>query len=107
MNAIDILWAVLLIVLIAIILAIALALAGKFLAVKEDKRAEEVMKNMPNANCGACGFPGCAGLVGAILDGDEKHIKKCAVIKDDKAQIIKDYLNSTPDENGNVLKVDL
>ena len=65
------------------------------------------MKNMPNANCGACGFPGCAGLVGAILAGDEKHIKKCAVIKDDKAQIIKDYLNSTPDENGNVLKVDL
>ena len=102
MNAIDILWAVLLIVLIAIVLAIALALAGKFLAVKEDKRAEEVMKNMPNANCGACGFP-----VGAILAGDEKHIKKCAVIKDDKAQIIKDYLNSTPDENGNVLKVDL
>ena len=100
MNAIDILWAVLLIVLIAIVLAIALALAGKFLAVKEDKRAEEVMKNMPNANCGAC-------LVGAILAGDEKHIKKCAVIKDDKAQIIKDYLNSTPDENGNVLKVDL
>ena len=107
MKPIEILWAILIIVIVAVLLALALALAGKFLAAKEDKRAEVVMENMPNVNCGACGFPGCAGLVEALLKGDEKHIRKCAVIKEDKARVIQDYLNSTPDDNGEVLKIEL
>lgn len=102
-----ILIAIAVIVVLAILFAIALAFAGKYLQVEEDERAVNVMEKMPGVNCGACGFPGCSGLVDAIIKGDEKHIKRCAVIKEDKAKEIVEYLNTTPDAEGNVLKVDL
>ncbi len=93
------------IVVIAIILGVVLALADKFLSVQEDPRKAEVMKNMPGANCGACGYPGCAGLVDAIIEGKVTKVRMCKVIKQDKAQTIVTYLNSTPGPNGETLKV--
>jgi electron transport complex protein RnfB len=45
----------------------ALALAAKFLAVKEDPRIGEVNDILPGANCGGCGFAGCAAYAEAIV----------------------------------------
>lgn len=103
----TILIAIAVIVVLAVILAVALAFAGKYLKVEEDERTVNVMEKMPGVNCGACGFPGCSGFVDAVIKGNEKHIKRCAVIKDDKAKEIVDYLNTTPDAEGNVLKVEI
>ncbi|MBT3192009.1 MAG: RnfABCDGE type electron transport complex subunit B [Verrucomicrobia bacterium] len=48
----------------------ALALAAKFLAVKEDPRVEAMDEILPGANCGGCGFAGCADYAKAVvLDG--------------------------------------
>jgi electron transport complex protein RnfB len=48
----------------------ALALAAKFLAVKEDPRVEAMDELLPGANCGGCGFAGCADYAKAVvLDG--------------------------------------
>jgi electron transport complex protein RnfB len=48
----------------------ALALAAKFLAVKEDPRVEAMQEILPGANCGGCGFAGCADYAKAVvLDG--------------------------------------
>mgnify|MGYP001075151189 FL=1 len=107
MEPILILWAVLITAAIAIVLALCLALANRYLKVEEDPRKEKLLELLPNANCGACGFPGCSGLADAIVEGKEKKVTRCAVIKKDKAQEIKDYLESTPDANGNTLKVEL
>lgn len=101
----SVLYASLILVIIAIILGLVLAIANKFLTIKNDPRKEEVMKNMPNVNCGACGYPGCAGLVDALLSGEVKKVSACKVIKADKKKIIADYLNSTKDDKGNTLKV--
>lgn len=93
------------IVVIAIVLGIVLALADKFLSVQEDPRKAEVLKNMPGANCGACGYPGCGGLVDALIEGKVSKVRACKVIKQDKAKVIVDYLNSTPGPDGKTLKV--
>ncbi|MBT3296723.1 MAG: RnfABCDGE type electron transport complex subunit B [Verrucomicrobia bacterium] len=44
-----------------------LALAAKFLAVKEDPRIEEINGILPGANCGGCGYAGCAAYAEAVL----------------------------------------
>lgn len=70
---------------------IALALAAKFMAVKEDARVVAAEEILPAANCGGCGFAGCADYAQAIvLHGAE--ITLCApggqVVIDDLANLM-------------------
>ena len=46
-----------------------LALANKRLHVYEDPRIDEVDDLLPQANCGACGFPGCRAFAEALVAG--------------------------------------
>lgn len=55
----------------------ALALAARFLAVKEDPRVAEIEELLPGANCGGCGYAGCAEYARVILN-DEVEINLCA-----------------------------
>lgn len=52
------------------IFGVSLSLASKKFFVKLDPREEAVINVLPGTNCGACGFPGCAGLARAIIKGD-------------------------------------
>lgn len=53
-----------------LVCGIALALAARFLSVSEDPRVEQAKELLPGANCGGCGFAGCADYAKAIvLDG--------------------------------------
>lgn len=52
------------------IFAALLAYASEKFAVEVDPKEEKVLKVLPGANCGACGFPGCSGLAAAIARGD-------------------------------------
>lgn len=105
MNWLSVLFAVIVSVSIAIILGLVLAIANKFLFVAEDPRKEFIINNLPGANCGACGYPGCGGLADSIMDGTVTKVRTCKVLKVDKAKEIVDYLNSTPGPDGNTLKV--
>jgi len=42
------------------------------LKVSEDAKLTAIKAIMPNANCGACGFPGCAAFAEATLEGRAK-----------------------------------
>ena len=46
-----------------------LAVASKIFEVKKDPRIEEVHNTLPGANCGGCGFAGCAACAEAIVSG--------------------------------------
>jgi NADPH-dependent glutamate synthase beta subunit-like oxidoreductase len=46
-----------------------LGVASKLLYVKEDPRIGLIEDNLPGANCGGCGFPGCSGAAAAIVAG--------------------------------------
>ena len=48
-----------------------LAVASKVFEVKKDPREEEILSHLAGANCGGCGFPGCAGCAAAILGSGE------------------------------------
>ncbi len=52
---------------IGFILSLILAVADKKLSVKEDPRVEEIEEILPGANCGACGYAGCAAYAAAIV----------------------------------------
>lgn len=91
----------------AILFSLLIALFVKYFSVKDDPRKDEVMKLMPGVNCGACGYPGCSGLVDALLSEKETHVKKCKVIKADKANEVVEYLNNSTGPNGEKVKVTL
>lgn len=58
-------------------LGLLLAIAGKFLFVEVDTRIEQVTAMLPGYNCGACGYPGCAGLAEALVIGEAKSPAQC------------------------------
>lgn len=47
-----------------------LAIASRIFAVHVDERIEQVSACLPGANCGACGFAGCAAFAEAVVKGD-------------------------------------
>ena len=55
-----------------------LAVASRIFAVERDERAEEIGACLPGANCGGCGYAGCAGLAEAISKG-EARVNQCTV----------------------------
>lgn len=57
---------------------ILLSIASKVFEVPVDPRVEELQRALPGANCGACGYPGCAGLANALAAGDAP-VNACAV----------------------------
>ncbi len=62
---------------IGLVLALILVLADKKFAVEEDPRIEKAIELLPGANCGACGFAGCAAYAAAIVeDGAELTLCK-------------------------------
>ena len=56
----NLLYAVLSVGGLAILLGVILGLSAKKFAVEADPKVEQIIKFLPGANCGGCGFPGCA-----------------------------------------------
>ena len=54
---------------IGLIAALVLFAASKKFAVYEDPRSAQVSELLPGANCGGCGFAGCAGMADALVKG--------------------------------------
>ena len=54
---------------IAFVAALILYVCAKKFAVHEDHRVGEVQSLLPGANCGGCGFAGCAAMAGALVKG--------------------------------------
>ena len=53
-----------------ILMGLFLAYASKKFEVEVDPKVEAILAVLPGANCGACGFPGCAGYAsGVALEG--------------------------------------
>ena len=54
---------------LAIIFAVLIVSVSKLCAVKEDERAKQIEENLAGANCGGCGYAGCADFAKALLEG--------------------------------------
>ena len=60
-----------------LVFGLVLAVASKVFAVETDPRLEELTEALPGANCGGCGYAGCAAYAEAVLKG-QAEIGKCA-----------------------------
>ena len=69
--------AVILCTIVGAVGAIVLVAAAKFMAVEEDPRIEEVASCLAGANCGGCGYAGCADYAKAVVM-DGVPCDKCA-----------------------------
>ncbi|MDE6661205.1 MAG: RnfABCDGE type electron transport complex subunit B [Anaeroplasmataceae bacterium] len=85
-----------------------LAIAAKFLYVKVDTRVEDITGILPNANCGACGYPGCAGFAEAIVNQTAENLSLCKPgLKSGKPEAIRKYLDEHPNDDGSVNPIKL
>ncbi|MDR3149889.1 MAG: RnfABCDGE type electron transport complex subunit B [Oscillospiraceae bacterium] len=69
----------------------ALSAASKKFAVQVDEREEEIIKVLPGANCGGCGFQGCAAYAHAVTDG-AAEVNRCTVGGADVAQDVAEIM---------------
>ncbi|MFC2175453.1 RnfABCDGE type electron transport complex subunit B [Bacteroidota bacterium] len=63
---------------LGLLFATIIAIAYKKLRVEEDPRIDTVEEMLPNANCGACGMPGCRAFAEKVV-GNEINVGKCTV----------------------------
>ncbi len=62
--------AVILMLVLGVGLGLIIGIAAKFFAVHHDPRIEQTEELLPGANCGACGFAGCADFARALVMGE-------------------------------------
>lgn len=55
---------------IALVMGLVLGVASKIFEVTKDERIDLISECLPGANCGGCGFSGCAALAEAIFKGE-------------------------------------
>ena len=77
MDVMNIVYAVVVLGVLGAAFGLILAVASKIFEVKKDPREEAILGCLAGANCGGCGFPGCAGLAAAIVAG-EAPVTACA-----------------------------
>lgn len=74
---------------IAVIFAVLIVLVSKLCFVKEDEKVTAVSEHLAGANCGGCGFAGCADFAKALAEG-KAQINDCgATSNDSKEEIAK------------------
>jgi len=62
---------------IGLFFSVIISVAYQKLKVEVDPRVEEILDVLPGANCGACGYPGCANYADAIVKG--APVNRCSV----------------------------
>ncbi len=72
---------------LAIVFTILIVVVNKLCEVKEDPRIGEVAENLSGANCGGCGFAGCADFAKALVEGRADLSSCSATAKENKAKI--------------------
>jgi len=88
-----------------LLLGLGLAYSAEFFKVEIDERIDTVTKFLPGANCGACGYPGCAGFAEGIIDGEVDKLSNCKPGKDENYDPIIKYLSDHPNPDGTFIKI--
>ena len=90
---VEIIAPVIIVAVIGIVSGFGLAVASKLMAVPVDQRVAELTELMPGANCGACGYSGCAGYAEALVEGEAVN-GKCSPGGAGVADKVSQYLGS-------------
>ena len=74
---------------IAIVFALLIVLVSKLCAVKEDEKEKAVSELLAGANCGGCGYAGCADYAKSLREGRANLCDCNATANENKEQIAK------------------
>lgn len=88
--------AVLVFLVLGLILGLILAYASERFHVPIDPKLDAVISALPQANCGACGYPGCAGCGTAIYEG-KAPVTACPVGGAPTAIMVADIMGISSD----------
>lgn len=91
-------------VVLGALLAVIIGIAAKVFAVETDPRIETVTDMLPGANCGGCGFAGCADFAKAIVENGNSPTQ-CPVASAEDATRIAEYLGIKAEEKEKVVAV--
>jgi electron transport complex protein RnfB len=94
----NILFAVLTLGIMGAVFGLILAFASKVFAVQVDERIPLVLDALPGANCGGCGYAGCAALANAIVSGD-MSTDSCPVSDSASRALIAEIMGTTDFSN--------
>ena len=72
------LWGILVFTLLGLFFGVALASAARRFHVPVNPLVEQVSENLPSANCGACGFAGCAAYAEKVVEDPNVAPSLCA-----------------------------
>lgn len=75
-----------------------LAVAANIFAVEKDERLSQIENCLPGANCGGCGFAGCAAAAEAIVKG-KAPVTCCPVGGDTVAKKIAEIMGVTAEKS--------
>jgi len=76
---------------LSLLLGVLIILTNKVFAVKRDPLIDKLIEILPNANCGACGFPGCEQFAAELVKTKNPALR-CPVGKEKVANAIKELL---------------
>ena len=93
-----IIYSILILCLMGILLGLLIGLTAKFFVVEQDPRVEKVLSLLPGANCGGCGFAGCADFAKAAVDGKAEP-GACPVASMEVKKLIAAVLGSSVSES--------
>jgi len=96
----DILLPALILAGIGFVLGLLIFVVSKVFHVEEDPSIEEVVQLLPKYNCGACGYPGCKEMAGALLSGEAKP-NLCKPMKKEALPPLEEYLKNYFAEKNN------
>lgn len=93
----DLVYAILVVGVLGAILGVVIGFVAKVFAVEIDERIEQVNELLPGANCGGCGFAGCADFAKAVV-GAAATPDQCPVCSPEDVAGIADYLGISAEE---------
>ena len=76
---------------LGVVFGLVLAAASKVFYVETDPKLDALNESLPGANCGGCGYAGCAGYAEAVLNG-EAEIGLCNSGGNESAQKMADIM---------------
>ncbi|VGO14420.1 Electron transport complex subunit RsxB [Pontiella desulfatans] len=83
--------------LLGVLLGVIIGVVAKVFAVEIDERIEGVGELLPGANCGGCGFAGCADFAKAVVAHDATP-DQCPVCSPEDVTAIAGYLGISAEE---------
>ncbi len=93
----DSLIAVVAVGILGAVLGVVIGVVAKAFAVEVDERIEQVEEMLPGANCGGCGFAGCADFAKGVVAGKAPP-SQCPVCAPEDVSKISDYLGIAAEE---------